>query len=1081
MLNNLDNSKNLLFNSNNIKNFLFENNTISGKVTIENEQEYLVKILLDEYDKPIANFCQCKNTTKLCSHALALLSHYQLQNNKNPIVNIDNFEDDIKIELNNKTNSPKKSLANIERFFHDHSTKHKEEIAFIIERTGYNFLKDNWVLYPILASNTASNDFYFKRINNQSIDVCIENYSIQQDAIPLLNALLTRENNTDLLQNYLHLFTSGSIDILFLKQNRNYTKLKLTRFNNLSIKFTLLDINKGNPIFSPKILLTNDVLTNDKNISSIKINSLSNFVYDGNNLFIIPQTGALSGTLFYKENSTFVYELSKLLFEKKHFYNYDDINTIKSFVSQKSDDISIEFSIDTVRIISPVPKSFIEITETKKNDLKINLLFDYRGNEVDYTVNSQYVFIEETANEYIMAKRQNDYERRIFTFLSKLFSNLMITLNSSLFSNKQDKENFKEFQIVKNQGAKYFTCNSDLDQFIFSCGEVLIENNIEIRIKGNDKKITKNNLSIGFSGKSDFNWLEFGIHCTDENGIKHPVNLKRSFVRGRMIKTKNFFTIISYEDLEKIKSLLSVGELTDNSININSKNTGIINILYDKIENKNDLNIKKSKEIHDKLKDFTTINNYEVPFGFKGILRDYQQSGYNWLNFLHEYNLNGCLADDMGLGKTIQTLAFLFNQKHLNPNSTSLIVVPVVTITNWENEIKKFTPNIKYLIHHGQSRKKDIDYIKIFDVVIVSYNTLRNDIEHFTKIYFNYVVLDEAQNIKNYKSVIFKSIKLLNSAHRLSLTGTPIENTILELWSQMEFLNPGLLGKISDFKKNFAKPIEIDQDENTTARLKEIIYPFILRRKKESVVHELPPKTEIVLYSEMNDEQAALYNNLRDHYKEKIDKKIEKDGINSSAIDIFEAMLKLRQLALFPQLIDSSYREVSSTKFEQIKGVINTIINGDHKLIIFSQFVRTLTIIKEFCNENKLSYSYIDGSVNSKKRASEIDKFQNDNKTKLILLSLKAGGVGINLTSADYVVLFDPWWNPALESQAIDRAYRIGQNRKVFAYKLIVKNTIEEKILQLQERKKDLARGIITNEKSFFKYLSKQDIINFFE
>jgi non-specific serine/threonine protein kinase len=489
--------------------------------------------------------------------------------------------------------------------------------------------------------------------------------------------------------------------------------------------------------------------------------------------------------------------------------------------------------------------------------------------------------------------------------------------------------------------------------------------------------------------------------------------------------------------------------------------------------------LKQWRKISSNLKDYKKIKRYQLPRKFNGVLRDYQYEGYRWLFFMHENNINGCLADDMGLGKTVQTLAFLLKLKQERKLGVSLVVVPVNTLANWETEIKRFTPDLKYHLYYGRDR--EMENILGYDFILSSYHTLRNDIEIFKDIALNYMILDESQSIKNSNSLLFKTMRILRSSHRISLTGTPIENSTFELWSQMEFLNPGILGKRIEFSKKFAVPIEKHGDTGAAEKLRKIIYPFILRRKKEDVAGELPDISEITLYSRMGDEQSSIYEEHRTFYRDAVMGKIDKNGLENSAIEIFSALLKLRQTALFPVLADSKFKNIQSCKFMQLQDMVEEILRENHKIVIFSQFVKCLEIIKEYFHKKKLQYSYIDGSVDAGRRKIEIDKFQENEDHRIFILSLKAGGVGINLTSADYVILFEPWWNPAVENQAIDRLYRIGQSRKVIAYKMVVKNTVEEKMLELQERKKKLVGQLITTESSFFKSLEKEDIARLFE
>ena len=545
-----------------------------------------------------------------------------------------------------------------------------------------------------------------------------------------------------------------------------------------------------------------------------------------------------------------------------------------------------------------------------------------------------------------------------------------------------------------------------------------------------------------------------------------------------MIVNDNKFVILSKEDIEILSKVHNEGVSDSGKLRISKLNFGVIDSLYDVISNNDIDEIKFARDMIQKLKNFEEIKKEDLPQKFNGTLRDYQKSGYNWLHFLNKYNLNGCLADDMGLGKTIQTLAFLQSLKEKNNLGLTLLIVPVTTVANWVNEISKFTPELKFIRHYGQERVKEKDFFNDYDIVISSYHTLRNDLLFFKDFEFDYMILDEAQNIKNHTSKIFKTVKLIKSKHRLSLTGTPIENNTTELWSLFNFLNPSLLGSINNFKNRFVTPIEVNKDKSASERLKKSIYPFILRRKKGDVLKDLPDKEEIIVYCEMDSKQRGVYESLNDYYKKEIGSMIDEKGVEKSTVHIFDALLRLRQAALFPSLVSDKFKDVESTKFETLKDLIEDVIEEKHKMLLFSQFVKSLKIIEDDIKSKKLNYSYIDGQT--KKRDVEIKKFQEDENINIFLLSLKAGGVGINLTAADYVILFDPWWNPAIESQAVDRSHRIGQTKKVMVYKLIVKDTIEEKILELQNKKKELVNQLITEEASFFKSLSKNDIMNLF-
>jgi len=475
------------------------------------------------------------------------------------------------------------------------------------------------------------------------------------------------------------------------------------------------------------------------------------------------------------------------------------------------------------------------------------------------------------------------------------------------------------------------------------------------------------------------------------------------------------------------------------------------------------------------LRDFNNIESFDPPVNFSGILRPYQKSGYDWLHFLNQYRFGGCLADDMGLGKTVQTLAFLQSQKESGISEPSLLIMPTSLLYNWVLEAKRFTPDIRVLLYTGTYREKDTAQFNDYDLILTSYGIVRLDID-FLKIYrFNYVILDESQAIKNPSSIITKAVRKLNAANRLILTGTPIENSTMDLWSQMSFVNPGLLGSQAFFRDEFQLPIEKKNDEEKTKRLYNLIKPFILRRHKSQVATDLPEKVESIQYCEMSEEQEKAYEEAKAYYRNLILQSIDADGISKSQMVVLQGLTKLRQLANHPRMVDPEYKD-GSGKFEDVLHKIQTAVSENHKILIFSQYIKHLDLFRDYLNEQKISYAYLDGST--KDRQTQVENFQNNEDIKIFLISIKAGGLGLNLTAADYVFILDPWWNPAIEAQAVDRAHRIGQDRTVFTYKFITKNSVEEKILALQRTKKQLADDLISSEEGFVKSLSREDVLN---
>ncbi|MEZ0539485.1 DEAD/DEAH box helicase [Fibrella arboris] len=481
------------------------------------------------------------------------------------------------------------------------------------------------------------------------------------------------------------------------------------------------------------------------------------------------------------------------------------------------------------------------------------------------------------------------------------------------------------------------------------------------------------------------------------------------------------------------------------------------------------------------LREFERIDESPMPTGFTGTLRPYQKAGYDWMNFLRQYHFGGCLADDMGLGKTVMTLALLQGRKEANRDDTgrarpapSLLVMPTSLIYNWELEARRFTPDLRVLVYTGTYRDKNTAQFDEYDLILTSYGIVRIDIDLLKTYRFDYIIMDESQAIKNPNSHITRAVMQLNSAYRLILTGTPLENSTMDLWTQMTFINPGLLGSQSFFRNNYQIPIEKRGDDQKMQKLYGLIKPFMLRRNKKQVATDLPSKVETVLYCDMTPEQATTYEEAKSYYRNLILDHIEKDGLAKSQMVVLQGLTKLRQIANHPRLVDASY-EGDSGKLDDVRMRLEITLNEGHKILVFSQFIKHLAVIKQYLKDKNITYAYLDGS--STDRQEQVARFQTDETVQLFLISLKAGGLGHNLTAADYVFLLDPWWNPAIEAQAIDRAHRIGQQKPVFTYKFITKNSVEEKILALQRNKQRLASELVTTEEGFMKSLTKEDVL----
>ncbi len=571
-----------------------------------------------------------------------------------------------------------------------------------------------------------------------------------------------------------------------------------------------------------------------------------------------------------------------------------------------------------------------------------------------------------------------------------------------------------------------------------------------------------------FDAKVD---IVFGDQKVSVAEVKKALANKQQFVQ----LNDGTLGILPEEWLKKYSLLFRVGEGRMDKLKLSRYHLSVIDELYEN-RNEEELTIQL-EEKYSRIKEFDNIKEIEAPTNLQPILRPYQVAGFQWLNYLHEVSWGGIMADDMGLGKTVQALSFLqYYYETYDGALSALVVCPTTLIYNWENEIKKFTPSLEYYIHHGSMRIRSVEELKKHHVIITTYGTLRSDIKTFMQMPLDYVILDESQAIKNPSSKVTKAATLLNAKHRLCMSGTPLQNNTFDIYAQMNFLNPGMLGSVEFFRQEFAIPIDKFGEAEQKDHLKKILYPFILRRTKEQVAKDLPDKTETILFCEMEDEQRKIYDAYRNDFRAKIMGTIEEQGIQKSQLTILQGLMKLRQICDSPAILNEQEKfENHSIKLEELAREISENI-GNHKALVFSQFLGMLALIRQKLEELGVKYEYFDGSTSAPDREKAIQAFQADDETRVFLISLKAGGVGLNLTAADYVYIVDPWWNPAVEQQAIDRTHRIGQTKNIFAYRMICKDTIEDKIMQLQEKKRLLAKELIADDTTFVKALSKEDV-----
>ncbi len=669
---------------------------------------------------------------------------------------------------------------------------------------------------------------------------------------------------------------------------------------------------------------------------------------------------------------------------------------------------------------------------------------------------------------------------------------------------KEMLDRLTQFQLKEKEGA-LFPVNTELldteDLFYETVlwlnehSEKLKEAGFRIDQEQAEKYYNIGKQKLDIEIKSSDDW--FDIYAKVRIGdFEFPfIKLKRHILNGiREFELPNGqIAILPKEWFTDYEDILSFTKLEGNTLKLKKHHFQILKKRIKGIDKSFYQRLSKMGE-HDGKK----VN---LPANLQAKLRSYQEEGFNWLFHLNEHQFGGCLADDMGLGKTLQTLTLLLKLKRLkssisipseNPDgqlpffesendsdigqAASLIVMPTSLVHNWENEIKKFTPSLKVYKHVGVQRKKAANFkgiVSYYDIILTTYGTIRNDADLLKEHEFFYLILDESQNIKNPASKTYKSITELRSRFKLVLTGTPIENSLSDLWAQINFLNKGLLGNLAYFKREFITPIEKKNDQEKQEKLQTLIRPFVLRRTKEQVAKDLPPLMEQTRLCEMAENQKSFYEREKSLIRNSILKDIEKDGVEKSAFVVLQGLTKLRQLANHPSMLKNG-GENESGKFNEIFRCLKNLMAENHKVLIFSSFVKHLELLKEKIEAEDWKYSLLTGQTTNRKKV--IEQFQNDPDNRIFLISLKAGGVGLNLTSADYVFIIDPWWNPASENQAINRAHRIGQDKHVFVYRFITEGSIEEKIQLLQSRKSSLAEKFI-NSNNPFKAVTKEEII----
>ncbi|MBW4828121.1 MAG: DEAD/DEAH box helicase [Clostridiaceae bacterium] len=1028
---------------------------------VEGSQKYRVELYFNEYHSLVSSYCTCPAYKKYsgdCKHIIALLSYIQNSNifnrfQRDSEENIKNIIDYYRSNNENET-IPVNVEFNYEFNFNEFAGI--DESSFLNLRVGENKLYVVKNIKKFFESLENKEEIYFgkeftfepgRHIFKPEDEKIMSFLKLLYENNKIANASYYGNRGQSIFKGKRILLTPESLKSFFEHMNNRkfnafimeseYKGINIV-VNNLSLEMKLEEEN------------TDLVVKMDSFENIIPLTSDGEYIFTDGRIHKLSEEWRKKIMPLYNEISSSMNEVLKIPNKYKEDFISEVILNVKGLAKLDIDE-KIEDSIYRPEIQS-------NIYLDKEEDIVIGKVDFIYG---DITINP-FSSKKSNKNNKILI-RDMEKERKILKLLEK--SEFKVR-DGEIYIDEEEKI----FDFVSNIIPEL----QELCDIYYSERFRTIELKDSAYFKG----------SIRLNNEIDMLEFDFGMEGLSSKELREAFKALKEKKKYYRLKDGSFLLLENkqLEYMEDIFEYLNIGEkdfekeifsipkyraayldnyFKEKDLDFIEENVDFKNLVED---------IKKPEDIE-----------YEIPEELESILRDYQKFGFKWLKALSKYGLGGILADDMGLGKTLQIITFLLSEKNEKGEWASIVVAPTSVVYNWESEIEKFAPSLKVLVVSGSKaeRRELIKEIENHDVIITSYPLIRNDIDEYKTIKFRYCILDEAQYIKNPKSLSARSVKKINANNYFALTGTPMENSLIELWSIFDYLMPGYLLSNKKFVEKYEKPITREQDESALRDLNKHIRPFILRRLKKDVLEELPEKIEQKVLVDLTNEQKKVYIAYLQAIKGEIEEEIVSKGFNRSQIKILAGLTRLRQICCHPGMFMENYNGHSG-KLSYLKEILKDAIEGGHRILLFSQFTSMLKIVEDMLNENHIDYMYLDGSTSIKERGRRVEDF-NNGQGDVFLVSLKAGGTGLNLTGADTVIHIDPWWNPAVEEQATDRAYRMGQKNTVQVMKLITKGTIEEKIFELQERKKEMIDKVITEGETLVSKLNEDEIKYLFD